>query len=143
MPSLNNPTAVKRSQRTVLVADSNPRSREQRCKAFRSLGADVQAAESADAALAQYRNGTFDLVLIDLRGDIGGAELLASSVRAINPIQKISFFVGGSSLLSAIRKQNSTQHSAVAAANDTQKSSPPTPSDFGRRIMEAEKVQKR
>ena len=142
MPSVDNPTAVKRAQRTVLLADRNPRSREQRCKAFRSLGADVQAAESADAALAQYRNGTFDLVLIDLRGDTDSAELLASSVRAINPHQKISFFVGGSALLSTLRRKPSQQSAAVAPI-DMQKTSPPTQSDFGRRVMEAEKVQKR
>ena len=142
MPSLDNPTAVRRAQRTVLLADSNSRSRELRCKAFLTLGADVQAAESADAALMQYRNGTFDLVLIDLRGDIDSAEVLASSVRAINAHQKISFLVGGSTLLSTLQRKGS-QKSAVATRNGTKENSPPTQSDFGRRIMEAEKVQKR
>jgi CheY-like chemotaxis protein len=141
MPSSDNPTAVKRSQRTVLLADSNSRSRELRCKAFRSLGADVQPAESADAALTHYRNGTFDLVLIDLRGDVESAELFASSVRAINPHQKISFFVGGSALVSSVRRK-SPQKPAAAPRNDTQEGSPTTQSDFGRRIPEAEKIQK-
>jgi CheY-like chemotaxis protein len=141
MSSIDNPTAVKRSPRTVLLADSNSRSRELRCKAFRSLGADVQAAESADVALTQYRNGTFDLVLIDFRGDIEGAELFASSVRAINPQQKISFLVGGSALLSSVRRKGPQKPVAIVRA-DTQENSPTTQSDFGRRITEAEKIQK-
>ena len=142
MTSLDSPTAVKRSQRTVLLADSNSRSSDLRCKALRSLGADVQAAESADDAMAQYRSGTFDLVLIDLRGEHSSAESLASSLRAVNPHQKISFFVGGSALLSTLRKKK-PQVSPATPANDMPQSSPPTQSDFGRRIMEASKIQKR
>ena len=62
---------------SVLIVDDDESARAFCAESLTALGFETQAAESADAALAQLATGQFEIVLADVRmPGMGGLELL-------------------------------------------------------------------
>ncbi len=126
--------------RSILLVDVHPRTRDSRAQTMRKLGATVDCVSTAVAALAQFASGLYRLVLIDLGRDIEGAEQLARDIRSKNPKQLVGFLVAGPALISkTLRKVPApvpvTTRAELLPVPPTEV---PVESDFGRRIRELE-----
>lgn len=122
---------------SVLLVDLDPHTCEARAQAFRNRGVIVDCAQDIAAARTRYQAGVYNLVLVDLSGDVAGAQQFASSIQAENPRQKVAFLLGVPPYVAlapgskgAARRAAPQMRTAPAQAS--------TSSDFGRRIREAE-----
>lgn len=131
--------------KSVLLVDSDRRSRESRAKVMRALGVRVDSVADPDAARVRLAAKTYNLVLVDPGRDAHNAESLVEEIRTRNSRQLVRFLVGSplfiSSSLSGSKpwlRRPLAPAPAVAAEN----LSTPVVSgiDFGQRIRDAEKL---
>lgn len=81
-------------KKTVLLVDSDLRSREARAKAMRSLGVAVDSVACAETARVRLANEQYNLILVDLGRDNLAAESLVNEIRTRNSRQLVRFLVG-------------------------------------------------
>jgi CheY-like chemotaxis protein len=81
-------------KKTVLLVDSNLRSRESRAKVMRTMGVQVECAANAGAARVRLAAGKYNLILVDLGRDIDSAESLVHEIRTRDSRQLVQFLVG-------------------------------------------------
>lgn len=134
-------------KKTVLLVDSDTRSRESRAKIMRTLGVTVDCAHSLRAARSRFQSGPYNLVLVDAGDDAEGAEALVQEIRSKKPRQLVAFLVGSPLFVSTSPKPMSTRARRVpppaAPAVPVLKASASAASaaDFGQRIKDAEAQQ--
>jgi CheY-like chemotaxis protein len=136
----NSPLAVRISEsKTVLLVDSNPRTRESRAKVFRTRGLIVHCASNAQTARNRVATAVYDLVLVDLGQDFETAEKLVQEIRANNPRQRAGFLVGRPSYIATSLKRDSTQQVRLPEAETALPAKRlEYLSDFGQRVRDAE-----
>jgi CheY-like chemotaxis protein len=130
-------------KKVVLLVDTNAHTRDSRAKIMRTLGVTVHCASSAGAARARFESGSYNLVLLDLGGDVDGAEHLAQEIKVKNPRQLVGFLVGSPLFVATSLSGKVTRRARVAppaTAVPVQKANPPMASgiDFGQKIRDAE-----
>lgn len=135
---MTDPQALRK--KTVLLVDVNPRSREERSRAMRELGAAVDCAANAVSAVSLCQSGSYNLVLVDLGNDVPGAERLAEQIKAGHPRPRVAFLVGRPLYVtSSLRRQRGKAPGAKAESFSGDKAAAPVASiDFGQRIRNAE-----
>ncbi len=139
--------AGKWRNKTVLLVDSDRRSREARAKTMRSMGVRVESVSTADAARARLESGSYNLVLVDPGRDVDGAESLVNGIRRANSRQVVGFLIG-SPLFVATSLSARSRPGRVRAAIPIPKiaAAPPAAAsadDFGQRVKDAEAEQAR
>ena len=82
------------NKKSVLLVDSNRRSRESRAKVMRTMGVRVVCADNACSARVRLVNEKYNLILVDLGQDVTAAESFVSEIRTKNSRQLVSFLVG-------------------------------------------------
>ncbi len=129
--------------KTVLLVDSNPLSRESRAKIMRGMGVRVECAPTAQAARARLESGTYNLILVDLGTDIDGAQSLVNGIKAANSRQLVGFLVGRPLFVATSLKSKLRSRREPATASPAVAAPPPiSPADdFGRRVRDAEAEQ--
>lgn len=127
-----------RLSKVVLLVDSNSRSRESRAKVLRTMGVVVHPAATAATARVRLANSRFDLVLVDLGGDVDGAESLVAEIRLNNRKQRVAFLVGKPLYVASSLQRNVV--TTVAASPKLLPAAAKTAAhaDFGKRIKDAE-----
>jgi len=130
-------------KKTVLLVDSDGRSRESRARIMRTLGVIVDCAHSLRIARSRFQSGAYNLVLVDAGDDVEGAEALVQEIRSRKPRQLVAFLVGSPLFVSTSPKPRSTREtrapSAPPAAVPALKAA--SVADFGQRIRDAEAEQ--
>lgn len=139
-------TAMEWNKKSVLLVDSNLRSRESRAKMMRSMGVRVECAPNADAARARLASEKFNLILVDLGRDTEAAESLVSGIRTRSPRQLVGFLVGSPLFVATSlsgKKFLPKRVPAPAAEVSVFRPNSPlvTTSDFGQKIKDAEAAQ--
>jgi CheY-like chemotaxis protein len=129
--------------KTVLLVDSNLRSRESRAKVMRTLGVRVDCAANANAARVRLAAEKYNLILVDLGRDVDSAESLVHEIRTKNSRQLVQFLVGRPLFVATSLNGSSPRPRRAAApvtAASAEKPSTPAVSavDFGQRIRDAE-----
>jgi CheY-like chemotaxis protein len=134
-------------KKSVLLVDSNLRSRQSRAKVMRTKGVRVDCVGNADAARVRLAAETYNLVLVDLGHDVDGAESLVHEIRTQNSRQLVGFLVGSplfvaQSLNGSNPRPRRAPEPAIVASGE--KPSTPTAAgiDFGQRIRDAEAAEK-
>jgi CheY-like chemotaxis protein len=135
--------ALEWRKKTVLLVDSNLRSRESRAKVMRSKGVHVDCVGSADAARVRLAADKYNLVLVDLGRDTDLAESLVQEIRGKNSRQLVGFLVGSplfiaKSLRSAHSPGRHVPPPAVIEGGDSPSTPAATPSEFGQGIKKTE-----
>jgi hypothetical protein len=130
-------------KKTVLLVDANIRSREPRAKRMRTLGVNVDCADSISAARVRLAADKYNLILVDPGRDIEDAESLVDEIRAKNSRQLIQFLVGSPRFLATSLNGSSPRPmrtpAPIAAASVEKKSAPAARTfDFGQKIRDAE-----
>jgi CheY-like chemotaxis protein len=132
-------------KKTVLLVDSNSQTRESRAKVLRTLGATVHCASSPGVARMRFDSGSYNLVLVDLGVDVGGAERLAEELRSKKPRQLLAFLVGRPLFVATSLKHNNIPSRRLprssAGAALVQAPKPGAGVDFGQRVRDAEAEQ--
>jgi CheY-like chemotaxis protein len=89
------PAAIPGSgQKSVLLVDSNRRSREARAKVMRTMGVRVECAGNAGTARVRLANEKYNLILVDLGEDVAAAESFVTEIRTRDSRQLVGFLVG-------------------------------------------------
>lgn len=132
--------------KTVLLIDINPQTRDSRAKVMRTMGVVVDCAASAEAAHTRLATGKYNMVLVDLGRDVEGAELLAQEIKSRIPRQLVAFLVGRPLLVATSLKRDGTgreRSSVQAVTGAVLKPNAPAgaPMDFGQKIRAAEAEQ--
>ena len=135
--------ALEWRKKTVLLVDSNLRSREARAKVMRTKGVLVDCAASADVARVRLAAEKYNLILVDLGRDTGVAESLVQEIRSKNSRQLVGFLVGSPLFVAqSLSGAGSRPRRAAAPAIVATTESPSEPAvadvDFGQRIRDAE-----
>jgi CheY-like chemotaxis protein len=130
-------------KKTVLLVDSNLRSRESRAKVMRTLGVHVDCAASASAARVRLAAEKYNLILVDLGRDVDSAESLVHEIRARNSRQLVQFLVGSPLFVAATPNGHSSRPRRAPApvpATSGQQSGTPAVAgiDFGQKVRDAE-----
>ncbi len=86
--------ALEWRNKTVLLVDSNLRSRESRAKVMRNKGVHVDCVGTADAARVRLAADKYNLILVDLGRDTALAEALVQDIRSKDSRQLVGFLVG-------------------------------------------------
>jgi hypothetical protein len=81
-------------KKTVLLVDSNLRSRHSRAKMMRTKGVHVDCVGSAEAARVRLSAEKYNLILVDLGSDTEIAESLVREIKGKNSRQLVGFLVG-------------------------------------------------
>lgn len=126
--------------KSVLLLDSNLRSRESRAKIMRHKGVRVDTVATPDAARVRLAAEKYNLVLVDCGRDPGTAESLVQEIKAKNSRQLVGFLVG-SPLFISKTSSGGTSHrqQGPAIVARPQKLAPaPEARSFGQRIRDAE-----
>lgn len=136
-------SALELRKKTVLLVDSNLRSREARAKVMRAKGVHVDCVTSADAARARLAIEKFNLILVDLGHETEVAEALVREIRSKNSRQLVGFLVGSplfvaKSLSGSTPRPNRAPTPAMVAAAESPSGPAMADSDFGQRIRDAE-----
>ncbi len=82
------------SQKTVLLVDSNDRSRKLRAKAMLALRVRMDCVANVEAARTRLATEKYNLILVDLSDDSDAAEALVQEIRARDSRQLVRFLVG-------------------------------------------------
>jgi hypothetical protein len=88
-------------KKRVLLLDTSQTKRDLRAEVMRKLGIDVDCAADVLEARCWWRADLYNLVLINLAGEIDSRDKFCSDIRSATPSQKIAFFVGGPEYLAA------------------------------------------
>jgi hypothetical protein len=92
-----NPARKKR----VLLLDTSQTKRDLRADVMRQLGIEVDCAADVLEARCWWRADLYNLVLINVAGEIESRDKFCTDMRSAIPPQRIAFFVGGPEYLSA------------------------------------------
>jgi len=81
-------------KRCALLMDSNPERRALRKKIMALHGVEMIGAGDLDEAASIWHRDRYDMVLIDIRKDYGGALALRDEIKKDSPGQIVAFLVG-------------------------------------------------
>jgi CheY-like chemotaxis protein len=138
------PRASSWQNKTVLLIDTNPHTRDSRAKIMRTLGVTVDCVANVETAHLRLATGKYNMVLVDLGRDINGAELLEREIKGRNPRQLVAFLVGRPLLVSTSLKRDGTNRQrpqGPVAATPKQSAPARAAMDFGQKIRDAEAEQ--
>lgn len=125
---------------TILLIDLEPHSCERRAQALRDRGVLVDCAQDAAGARARFAAGTpYDLILLDLGRDAAAAQRMVGAIRSGNPQQKIGLLLGTPPYIAMAPGARTPRTPAVQTPDAARTNAP---SDFGARILQAEKAEK-
>jgi hypothetical protein len=92
-----NPARKKR----VLLLDTSQTKRDLRADVMRQLGIEVDCAADVLEARCWWRADLYNLVLINVAGELESRDKFCTDMRSAIPPQRIAFFVGGPEYLAA------------------------------------------
>jgi CheY-like chemotaxis protein len=133
-------------RKSILLVDSNRKSRETRAEIMRTHGVQVDCVVDAGAARVRLAAEKYDLILVDPGRERESAELLVQEIRANNSRQLVRFLVGGPLFVakSLTDGSNPRPPRPPATPRVTAAEKPNAPAtggiDFGQRIRDAEAV---
>jgi hypothetical protein len=81
-------------KRCALLMDSNPERRALRRKIMALHGVEMIGAGNLEEAASIWHRDRYDMVLIDIRKDYGGAVALRDEIKKDSPGQIVAFLVG-------------------------------------------------
>jgi len=100
LPLLNSDSSPARKKR-VLLLDTSQTKRDLRADVMRKLGIEVDCAADVLEARCWWRADLYNLVLINVAGEIDSRDKFCLDIRSATPAQRIAFFVGSPEYLSA------------------------------------------
>ena len=89
-------------KKRVLLVDTSQTKRDLRADVMRKLGIEVDSAADVLEARCWWRADLYNLVLINVAGEIDSRDKFCADLRNANPPQRIAFFVGGPNYLAAL-----------------------------------------
>src|SRR5271169_1362157 len=92
---LSIPEAIPAKKKRVLLLDTSQTKRDLRADVMRRLGIEVDCAADVLEARCWWRADLYNLVLINVAGEIESRDKFCTDMRSAIPPQKIAFFVGG------------------------------------------------
>jgi hypothetical protein len=100
LPLLNSDSGPAKKKR-VLLLDTSQTKRDLRADVMRKLGIEVDCAADVLEARCWWRADLYNLVLINVAGEIDSRDKFCLDLRSAIPPQRIAFFVGSPEYLSA------------------------------------------
>jgi len=88
-------------KKRVLLLDSSQTKRDLRADVMRKLGIEVDCAADVLEARCWWRADLYNLVLVNIAGEIDSRDKFCTDLRSAVPPQRIAFFVGGPEYLAA------------------------------------------
>jgi hypothetical protein len=113
---LPTPEGIPTKKKRVLLLDSSQTKRDLRADVMRKLGIDVDCAADVLEARCWWRADLYNLVLINVGGEIDSRDKFCADLRSATPPQRIAFFVGGPQYLAAAPHSDATPAEADADA---------------------------
>ena len=98
---LSIPEVIPAKKKRVLLLDTSQTKRDLRADVMRQLGIEVDCAADVLEARCWWRADLYNLVLINVAGEIDSRDQFCTDIRGANPPQRIAFFVGGPEYLAA------------------------------------------
>jgi len=95
------PDGVPARKKRVLLLDTSQTKRDLRADVMRKLGIEVDCAADVIEARCWWRADLYNLVLINVAGEIDSRDKFCTDLRSAVPPQRIAFFVGGPEYLAA------------------------------------------
>jgi len=95
------PEVVLVKKKRVLLLDTSQTKRDLRADVMRKLGIEVDCAADVIEARCWWKADFYNLVLVNVAGEIESRDKFCSEIRSSNPRQRIAFFVGGPEYLAA------------------------------------------
>jgi len=102
MLTLSTPDVIPAKKKRVLLLDTSQTKRDLRADVMRQLGIEVDCAADVLEARCWWRADLYNLVLINVAGEIESRDKFCTDMRSANPPQRIAFFVGGPEYLAAV-----------------------------------------
>ena len=96
------PAGAPAKQKRVLLLDSSQTKRDLRADVMRKLGIEVDCAADLIEARCWWKADLYNLVLVNVAGDIESRDKFCDDMRGATPPQRIAFFVGGPEYLAAM-----------------------------------------
>jgi DNA-binding NtrC family response regulator len=117
---LSTPDGNPAKKKRVLLLDTAQAKRDLRADVMRRLGIEVDCAADVLEARCWWRADLYNLVLINVAGEVDSRDKFCSDIRGANPPQRVAFFVGGPDYLSAAPHSDeiSTDSDADALHNE-------------------------
>jgi CheY-like chemotaxis protein len=116
---LATPNVVPAKKKRVLLVDTSQTKRDLRADVMRKLGIEVDCAADVLEARCWWRADLYNLVLINVAGEIESRDKFCDDLRGAIPPQRIAFFVGGPEYLANL--PHSDQLPAEADADSLHK----------------------
>ncbi len=88
-------------KKRVLLLDTSQTKRDLRADVMRQLGIEVDCAADVLEARCWWRADLYNLVLINVAGELESRDKFCSDMRSATPPQRVAFFVGGPEYLAA------------------------------------------
>jgi hypothetical protein len=98
---LSTPDVNPAKKKRVLLLDTSQTKRDLRADVMRKLGIEVDCAADVLEARCWWRADLYNLVLINVAGEIDSRDKFCSDIRGAKPPQRVAFFVAGPEYLSA------------------------------------------
>jgi hypothetical protein len=117
LPPLNSDGSPARKKR-VLLLDTSQTKRDLRADVMRKLGIEVDCAADVLEARCWWRADLYNLVLINVAGEIDSRDKFCMDIRSATPPQRIAFFVGGPEYLSASPQGNDVHAGEIPLASE-------------------------
>lgn len=95
------PEALPAKKKRVLLLDTSQTKRDLRADVMRKLGIEVDCAADVIEARCWWKADLYNLVLVNVAGEIESRDKFCNEIRSANPPQRIAFFVGGPEYLAA------------------------------------------
>jgi hypothetical protein len=92
---LSTPDGSPAKKKRVLLLDTSQTKRDLRADVMRQLGIEVDCAADVLEARCWWRADLYNLVLINVAGEIESRDKFCTDMRSAIPPQRIAFFVGG------------------------------------------------
>jgi hypothetical protein len=94
LPLTNSSNGVPGGKRRVLLLDTSQTKRDLRAEVMREKGIEVDCAADVMEARCWWRADLYNLVLINVAGEIDSRDKFCTELRSATPPQRIAFFVG-------------------------------------------------
>jgi hypothetical protein len=98
---ISSANGVPAKKKRVLLLDTSQTKRDLRADVMRQLGIEVDCAADVLEARCWWRADLYNLVLINVAGELESRDKFCSDMRSASPPQRIAFFVGGPEYLAA------------------------------------------
>jgi CheY-like chemotaxis protein len=95
------PEGFPAKKKRVLLLDTSQTKRDLRADVMRKLGIEVDCAADVLEARCWWKADLYNLVLVNVAGEIESRDNFCNEIRSANPRQRIAFFVGGPEYLAA------------------------------------------